>query len=1219
MYRPHAPIRKALALMLLLPLLLFSLPLSALSASLASAPMTAGNTQNGMVRVRLSSLGNPSKLTLTVYGSYTVNGQSSSTIKSGSTVTVGFNAASGSLSLTMNGSTRDMGSSFKLRRHAASGDNGIKIAQGRVPGNLYPGDFYFVVRGSAGSYSLYTIAYIYMEDYLYGVLPYEMGNSSGLEALKAQAVAARTYTMRAMSASSSGLYDVVDTTADQVYSGTPSGNANCKAAVDATKGIVAKNGSSFTATYYTASNGGQTESVKNAWGSSAYSYLSVKDDPYDLANPASRENSFSVNASGTQKNSALASLLNQKASAKFGTGASVTAVSAVTAHTPKYSSPSRLYTKLDFAVSYERNGAYGSGTLTFDIFKELEAPLGMNINSGDNELWAVEKTASGFTVYARRYGHGIGMSQRGAMYMAQLGYTYDQILAFYFEGCTRVQYTLTRSILSPVISGQNSYEQIVEEDPAELEGAKDGTARVSLSSASASIGLLSAPQASAAVLISIPHGASVRLYGQSGGYVLSGYGSLCGYLPMSALRISGSIPASSAQSPTVLYGYGTVVNSNALNLRSAANMNCTVYTTIPGGQVLPVLSVTGNWAYVQYGLRTGYVSLDYIALTKNSASALPTQQPGGSSLTGQTARVSTAKGSLNLRAAASDTAKVLRTIPQNETIPILESGDVWCKTTYGGYTGYVMTKFLTFLSSSAPTQAPLLPTAAPTQAPSGNGSALYARVNTINGSLNLRAMAADNARVLRTIPQYEVIRILEKGDSWCKTTYGGYTGFVMTKFLSFLSSGSTAAPAPTAAPPAAGDSTVLYARVNTAQGSLNLRYSAKGTSRVLTTIPQYEYIPILEKGALWCKTSYGGHTGYVMTSFLSFVSAPAVSQPTQAPVTPVPAPTQSPSASSVYARVTTQSGSLNLRAKAQSYAKVLSTIPQYALVQVLERGNAWCRVVYDGETGYVMSQYLTFLSASDPTASPAPTKAPSASGGAAARVNTAEGSLNLRENAWNDAAVIGTIPQGEMVVVLEYGTPFCHVLYNNQTGYVMTEFLSFGDSSAVSTPSPTQRPSASASLTARVNTVQGSLNLREQPRDNARVLAAIPQYAQVSLLSRGDSWCQVSYNGQTGYVMTRFLAISSSSSAGMTTGSGDSARDATLAALPSPITARLTARNGTKVNLRAGCAPDATVLAQMSVQDFVVVTAVGDTWCAVQYEGKSGYCMREYLELDWNE
>ena len=463
MYTRFRRLRTVFCLLLICCLVSAALPVRA--DSLASAPMTAGETMNGMVRVRLSSLGSPSTLNLTVYGSYTVNGQSGQSLKSGSSVTVNYNASTGQLSLTANGVTSNMGSSFKLRRHETSGENGIKIAQGRAPGNLYPGDFQFIVKNG----TLYVIAYIYMEDYLYGVLPYEMGGASPLEALKAQAVAARTYTMRAMKASASSMYDVVDTTSDQVYSGTPSGNANCKTAVDATRGIAVKNGSAFTATYYTASNGGQTESIKNAWGVNGYSYLGVKDDPYDLANPDSRKSSFTVSASGTQSNSKLGTLLNQKAASVFGSGAAVTGVYAVTPHTPKYASPSRLYTKLDFAVSYTRNGASGTGVITFDIFNELESALSMNITSGNAELWSVTQTDTGFTVTARRYGHGIGMSQRGAIQMARMGYTYGQILAFYFEGCTRVQYTLTRSILSAVVPGQASHEQVTQEQPAVLD------------------------------------------------------------------------------------------------------------------------------------------------------------------------------------------------------------------------------------------------------------------------------------------------------------------------------------------------------------------------------------------------------------------------------------------------------------------------------------------------------------------------------------------------------------------------------------------------------------------------------------------------------------------------------------------------------------------------------------------------------------------------------
>ena len=126
---------------------------------------------------------------------------------------------------------------------------------------------------SGGGYKLYTIAHINIENYLYGVVPYEMGSSAPLEALKAQAVAARTYTVRMMSARTSWLYDVVDTTGDQTYNGTPASASNCNTAVDGTEGILIKNGSAYTATYYSSSNGGQTESIKNAWGTSGYDYL----------------------------------------------------------------------------------------------------------------------------------------------------------------------------------------------------------------------------------------------------------------------------------------------------------------------------------------------------------------------------------------------------------------------------------------------------------------------------------------------------------------------------------------------------------------------------------------------------------------------------------------------------------------------------------------------------------------------------------------------------------------------------------------------------------------------------------------------------------------------------------------------------------------------------------------------------------------------------------
>lgn len=1389
MHTRNATKQKIITLLLSLILMCSLIPGGQAAETLRSAPLTYGNTQNGMVRVNLSSLGNPSTLNLTVYGSYTVNGKSTKSISSGSSVKVNFNSNTGALSMTMNGVTTDMGSAFKLRRHETSGTNGIKIAQGRVPSNLYPGDFYFVVRASGSGYKLYTIAYIYIEDYLYGVLPYEMGNSSGLEALKAQAVTARTYTVRAMSAASSNLYDVVDTTSDQVYSGTPSGNANCKAAVDATKGIVAKNGSAFTATYYTASNGGQVEAVKNAWGSNTYTYLRVKDDPYDLANPASKKNSFYVAATGQQSTTGLQTILDNKAASAFGSGAKVVGVRNITPHTPKYASPSRLYTKMDFDVTYTLNGATKYGTITFDIFNELEVYFGMSINSGKNELWSVSKTSSGFTVYARRYGHGVGMSQRGAMYMAQLGYTYDQILAFYFEGCSRVQYTFTRSILSAVVEGQDSQEQVIPETPADLEQAKDGTALVILSSVNATLPLRVSTAVNANVITNLPHGATVTVYAAVGNDCLVGYGSLRGYVSRANLSITGAIPSSTTATPTIPVAYAKVVNSDALNLRSSASKSGSVLTTVPRNTVLPVLRMEGDWVYTQYGLRTGYVSKDYLSISQNDASTdipegpkafivnqswmrvtantngyVVTSLPAGTEVAlissdgawslvrynkqtgyvqassvnhvgGQTAqsaddtvasgetyaivttnstlnlrsapskegtlmdemptgtriivekygsewctvrfrgirgyvmtqyialqstpvaptqlpgqavyqaRVTTAQGSLNLRASASGTGKVIDQIPQNTIITLQTKGSTWCQTTYNGRTGFVMTKYLTFINSPAvtPTNAPAsTPTAAPAVP-----QQLYARVTTASGSLNLRATAG--GMVLRSIPQNVVIPILERGNVWCKTTYGGVTGFVMTEYLTFLASQPTATPYVTpTAPPAqnpGSNNSVVYARVDTVSGSLNLREFPDSDATVLRNIPQYTIIQIQERGSVWCKTAYDGKTGYVMTSFLTFLSGSATQKPLPVyTTTPAPQPTMQPSYSNQYARVTTAKGSLNLRSLPSEGAMVLDTIPQYAVVTVLQSNSSWAQVLYNGKTGYAMTKFLTFISgnpvASTPTPTPTATPVPFQPQTLYARVDTASGSLNMRSAADKDAIVLKTIPQYAYVTVLSWGGEWSRVTYGAYTGYVMSKFLTGVSSIPTPTiaPTPTKAPSYSGlgdGMYAKITTVEGSLNMRSEPRTGLNILCTIPQYEVVPVITKGSIWCKVSYNGYSGYVKTEFLTFqntgegsgipvgggsgSGSSSGGTTQAQYNAMRDVTMKMLQTPVLGQVKPGYDTVVKLYVGCSGNATVVDNMNSNEYVVIKAVGNEWCQVLYEDTTGYCLRNKLEFETYE
>ena len=131
-----------------------------------------------------------------------------------------------------------------------------------------------------------------MDQYLYGLG--EMPASWPLEALKAQAIAGRSYAARALAAPKNAEFDLYSTTVDQAYVGTSvtdgsSYGANWKAAVDATSGRVLTHGAAIAQTYYSSSNGGFSERSDYVWASSL-PYLIAAADPFDAvaANKNSR-------------------------------------------------------------------------------------------------------------------------------------------------------------------------------------------------------------------------------------------------------------------------------------------------------------------------------------------------------------------------------------------------------------------------------------------------------------------------------------------------------------------------------------------------------------------------------------------------------------------------------------------------------------------------------------------------------------------------------------------------------------------------------------------------------------------------------------------------------------------------------------------------------------------------------------------------------------------
>lgn len=274
-------------------------------------PDTSAAVDYKNIRVRISMSSDSIKSTQVVLnGDYALLQDSALALPQGA-YTIKVEADGASLRLTGNGIDRVVGPEIRFIRLKYSS---TAVSTLRVVGTKYEVDAKRVVnylgdmRFHVAAGSIFVTNHVPLEEYLYGVVAYEMSNSFPVEALKAQAVAARGYAIRKIDASQGRDYDILDTTNDQVYKGFELSSerpndpkyTNVVNAVNGTKGQVVTYNGKIAETYYAASNGGQTDLVSNVWPSSTvdkdalYPYLVMKDDEYDLRNQSSWTEEFFV-------------------------------------------------------------------------------------------------------------------------------------------------------------------------------------------------------------------------------------------------------------------------------------------------------------------------------------------------------------------------------------------------------------------------------------------------------------------------------------------------------------------------------------------------------------------------------------------------------------------------------------------------------------------------------------------------------------------------------------------------------------------------------------------------------------------------------------------------------------------------------------------------------------------------------------------------------------
>jgi len=249
-----------------------------------------------------------------------------------------------------------------------------------------------------------------LEDYLAGVIGKEMPRAWPLEALKAQAVAARSFALYRRNKQKNPLYDLVNTTKDQVYGGIDGEAERTRAAARETAGqVLAYQGQVIEALFH-ANSGGHTENSEQVF-SGVIPYLRGVPD-FDQGAPNFQ---WSVEFSQAQLQERISGLGNILSMAPQDT----------TAH--------------GRVKSIKIMGEKGAKIMKGREFRQtlkLKSTLFQVAPQSDlvaSQSPPVPGKPTGFTIQGRGHGHGLGMSQWGALALAQKGSTYQQILQHYYQ------------------------------------------------------------------------------------------------------------------------------------------------------------------------------------------------------------------------------------------------------------------------------------------------------------------------------------------------------------------------------------------------------------------------------------------------------------------------------------------------------------------------------------------------------------------------------------------------------------------------------------------------------------------------------------------------------------------------------------------------------------------------------------------------------------------
>ena len=561
-----------------------------------------------------------------------------------------------------------------------------------------------------------------------------------------------------------------------------------------------------------------------------------------------------------------------------------------------------------------------------------------------------------------------------------------------------------------------------------------------------------------------PNGTEVSAIDLGNGWSFVNVNGLIGYMMTCYLSsVQPYVPT------TYTVMYVNTGSSAKLNLRSAMSQSASSLGSYANGTPVYVIATYGSWCYVTVDNLFGYMPANCL---KSSPDVPKPGTPIG------TATVVHPNGSfVYLRSSRSTSSldNVLAKVPSGAKVTVYQRDEWYSLVQYNGITGYMVSHYLEFGSSSSGTDNTV--------------------IKMIVGGASLRSSRDESisSNILMELPHGTLVSILlTYPDNWRYIEYNGVKGYIHGENVATVSPGTGSTPVQPSVP-SGGEKPIGKAKTICSTYLCRRTAQSAAADNVLADIPEGATVELLSTttsgGVLWYKARYNGLTGYVISQVLDLTgsgsgsASQSANPPVSIPSFPLMPATPTVPAGEVIGTgvVWHPNGSfVNLRYSRSTAdnSNILVQVPYGSKLDVMESEGNWTKVRYNGTVGYMVSDYVYVDKKVN--ASPSSTSAP---------VSIPSFPLTPAKPTSTEPAAV-SIPS----------VPLMPAMPNNQSGY----------------PSSTR-------VVRNDNSSFVYLRSTKDSSSDANTLMKVPNGTQVQLVQSGKQWSLVRVENLEGYIASAYL------------------------------------------------------------------------------------------------